>query len=254
MSGRATSLLALFCASLCAATARAEGPAGLRAEIGAGAGLGTRSFVRPTTEGIQRLGVAPFPAVDLGLALEGPLGPRWTLGAGVRYRTSLGLSVEERPAFALPNEIDVRAQRLELGVVPCWRFGADARALALAVPVGFALRTFAAEVQELATPTYNLAGPYLRAELVAPLGPGVTLRVGPEAHLLLFVGRALRNGGVESTGIALGAEASLRVALDRSIALEADYRESHALAGHVDDGESFEDVERFATARITGAF
>lgn len=264
MTPRMLTAVLLMLATLAAAfPARAEtdapappantGASGLRAEVAGGMGLGTRSFVRPTDDGLQRLGVAPFPAADLGLRLEGWPGARFSLEALVRYRTSIGLSVEERPAFALPNEVDVRAQHVELALAPAWRLGANVDAISLALPVGFALRTFWAEVHEHPTPSYALAGPYLRVELVVPLGRYVTVRVGPEAHGLFFVGRALRNGGVESLGIAVGAEAALRIALAEPLALEVGYRESHAFAGNTGDGQGFEDVERFATARLVGA-
>jgi hypothetical protein len=224
----------------------------LAAEVIAGAGLGTRSFERPTAEGTQALGTTAFPAAEVGLRLQAWPQARFSLAALARLQTSLGLEVEERPLFALPHRESVRAQHLDLGLAPHWRLGAGPDALAVAFPVGLTLRSFRAETRDVQTPSYSLVGPHLRVELVAPLTRRVELRIGPEAHGLVFLGRELRDGGTESLGFALGGQAALRLTLPVGVAIEFGYRESHAWAGHRRSGPSFQDVERFAIARIVG--
>lgn len=229
-----------------------ESRSNLGAEASVGVGVGTRSFVRPTSRGAQRLDPALFPAVDVALRLEGWPRARFSLAGQVRVQTSLGLTVEERPLFALPNRVGVRVQHLDLSAVPEWRLADASDAVALALPVGFTLRSFLAEERDLPTPSYSLAGPHLRVELIAPFARWVTLRAGPEVHWIVFLGRELRDGGTEAMGVALGGEAALRFALGAGIALEVGYRQSHAIAGSSGDGASFEDVERFATLRVVG--
>lgn len=230
-----------------------ETPSNVGAEAFAGAGVGTRSFVRPTSEGTQALKSSLFPAAEVALRLEAWPRARFSLAGLVHAQTSIGLKVEERPLFALPNEVGVRAEHLDLSAVPSWRLGCASDALALAFPVGFTLRRFQTVVRDVPTPSYSLAGPHLRVELVAPLKPWLTLRVGPELHWIAFLGHDLREGGTDSQGIALGGEAALRLTLGAGISLEVGYRESRAFAGHAGSGASFEDVERFATLRIVGA-
>lgn len=254
MSARST-VACLLLAALAAAPARADDDApSLTTEITGGMGIGTRSFERPTAAGgTQRLSASAFPAIDLGLKLQGWPERRFALAAVARYQTSVGLHVQEQPDFAPINEVDVRAQHIEVGAVPRFRLAEDPDALAIAFPFGFTVRTFWADVRDLQTPSYTLAGPHLRVEVIAPLGRHVRLRIGPELHALLFVGRDLRDGGTESLGLSLGGEAALRVRLGEVFAAELAYREAHAFVAHESDGEGFEDVERFATLRLVGA-
>lgn len=230
-----------------------EAASNLGAEAFAGVGVGTRSFERPTSDGSQVLQAGLFPAAEVALRLEAWPHARFSFAGLVHVQTSLGLTVQERPLFALPNEVGARAEHLELSAVPSWRLGAESDALALAFPIGFTLRSFQADVRDLPTPSYSLAGPHLRVELVAAFASWLTLRVGPELHWILFLGRQLRDGGTDSQGFALGGEAALRVEVGAGIALEIGYRESHAFAGNVGEGASFEDVERFATVRLVGS-
>ena len=83
-----------------------------------------------------------------------------------RYQSSIGMSVEEPPLFALPNEVEARASRLEAsGALDAAARRRGTAGLALSFPIGFALRTFAADERWFTTPSYSMAGPMLRVEL-----------------------------------------------------------------------------------------
>jgi hypothetical protein len=237
----------------------AEPPAELepavRTEIAAGMGVGTRSFSRPTSEGVQRLPDAVFPAVDVALRVHAWPRDGFSLGISLRYQSSLGLTIEEQPPFALRNRVDARAERVELSVAPTFRLGGASAAPALAVPIGFTLRSLWPEVHEMMTPGYSLIGPHLRAELVLPLGDVLVLRVGPELQVIVAIDESIRAEGVGRSGVAYGGEALLQLRLGAVFALELTYRESHAFVPSAFIGRAdFEDVERFATGRLSGGW
>jgi hypothetical protein len=227
----------------------------VRTDLAVGVGVGTRSFVRPTIEGMQELPDAVFPALDLALRVHAWPADAFSLAVLLRYQTSLGLTIEERPPFALRNRVDARAERAELSVAPTFRLGSSAAAPALAFPVGFGLRSFWPDVHEMMTPGYTLLGPQLRAELVLPLGDVLALRVGPELQVIIAIDESIRAEGVERSGLAYGGEAVLQLRLGRVFAVELTYRESHAVVASFWTGrDDFEDVERFATGRLSGGF
>lgn len=227
--------------------------ASVRVEPFAGLGGGTRSFRRPTKEGAQRLPDAGFVAAEVGLRVG--IWPQDAFGLDVllRYQTSLGLTVTEPDRFSLPNQVSVRAERVELSVAPRLRLGEQPDDPAIALPIGFGVRTFWPEFRELTTPAYSLAGPLARLLLIATVVDGVSLQVGPEVHFITGIDRKVRVDGVESNGLALGVEAQLQFRINAQLALELTYRQSHASApGRRSSGPDFEDVERYATARIAG--
>jgi hypothetical protein len=227
----------------------------VRTEIAAGMGIGTRSFSRPTSEGVQRLPDAVFPAVDVALRVHAWPRDGFSLGISLRYQSSLGLTIEEQPPFALRNRVDARAERVELSVAPTFRLGDASAAPALAFPIGFTLRSLWPEVHEMMTPGYSLIGPHLRAELVLPLGDVLVLRVGPELQVIIAIDESIRAEGVGRSGVAYGGEALLQLRLGAVFALELTYRESHAFVPSAFVSRAdFEDVERFATGRLSGGW
>jgi hypothetical protein len=225
----------------------------LRVEPFLGLGFGTRAFERPTTLAGQRLPTAFFPAVELGLRVVAWPERRFSLAVLVRYQSSVGLKVEERPPFALPNEISVRAERGELSAAPTYRFGETKTAPSLAFPLGIGVRTLWPAVHESMTPGYSLIGPMLRAELNLPLGDLLLLRFGPELQWIVAMDRQLHRNGVANQGAAMGGEAMAQVALGPTFALALCYRESHAVASSINGGPIFNDIERFLTLRLSGA-
>jgi len=235
------------------APAEAAGPAAVEVGASLGAGIGTRSFLRPTKLGAQRLNDVLFPAADVGLSVD--VWPRdsFSLGFLLRYQSSLGLEITEHPEFALPTALDARAERLEVTVAPTFALGDGPNSLALAFPLGFGMRTFWPEANEYRTPGYSLAGPQLRAELRIPFSDSFGLRLGPELLWALALDDSLTSQGVDSQAIAIGGEAALHIQLGAVIGIELCYRESHAFASTSITTALFEDVERFAVARLVGS-
>ena len=232
----------------------AAGEPGVRVQASVGLGFGTRALRRPIDVGTQRLPDTAFAAAEVALqALAWP-NDAFALGFLLRYQTSVGLTVEEMPLFALPTPVDVRAAHAEASVAPTVRLGDSAQSLRLAFPVGFTLRTFWPEVHEMMTPSYSLTGPHLRVELIIPIGDALALRLGPEAQWIVSIDEDVRLQGIAAQGLALGGEAVLSLELGSSFAIELTYRDSHAFAASTVSGPTFEDVERFATGRFAGVF
>jgi hypothetical protein len=218
-----------------------------------GGGIGTRSFLRPTLLGAQRLNDALFPAVDVGLTLLLWPADSFSFGLRAAYQSSLGLDIVEDPVFALPNEFSARAERVEFSLAPIFRLGDAQDSIALGFPIGFGMRTFWPEVTEFRTPGYSLAGPQLRVELIVPFSDTLRLRIGPELLWAVALDQTLQDQGVESQAIAVGGEAALSLQLGAVIGFELSYRESHAFASTTRTSATFEDVERFATLRLLGS-
>jgi hypothetical protein len=227
--------------------------AALRLQVFGGIGVGTRSMNRPISVGVQRLEESVFPATEFGLRVRVWPEQAFSLAVLLTYQTSIGWTIDEKPLFAIANEVSVRAERAELSVAPSLRLGDSPRAMAVSLPIGFALRTFLPDLHDQLSPRYTLLGPLVRAELSVALGEAINLRFGPELHWIVALDRSLRQDGVAAQGIAVGAEATLQVPLGRRLALELNYRESHAFAPNAaGSGRVFTDVERFATFRFAG--
>jgi hypothetical protein len=170
----------------------------------------------------------------------------------IQYQSSIAFQAHEQPHFALPDDVDVRAERAEISVAPRLRLGDDRHAPALAFALGFGVRSFWPDIDESITPAYSLLGPQLRVDLVLPITPALRLRVGPEAQWIVGIDAALQDAGVAAQGGAVGGEARLQLELGPVFLIELAYRESHAFASTTRSDTLFEDVERFATARLGG--
>jgi hypothetical protein len=217
---------------------------------GAGLGVGTLAFQRPTAEGAQKLGQTAFAAAEFVLRVHAWPAKRESLEVLLMYQTSLGLVLQAAPLFALPQNVDVRSQRVELSVAPVLRLGQARNAPALVLPLGFAFRSLFPGVHQFSVPKYGIGGPHLRAEVLVPLGELVSLRIGPEAQWLVVIDRSLKREGACCQGIAVGGQGSLQARVGATIRIVLAYGESHAF---VPSGSwRFMDVERFLTARIAG--
>ncbi|HKP63114.1 MAG TPA: hypothetical protein VJV78_40535, partial [Polyangiales bacterium] len=206
---------------------------------------------RPVSGGEQVMPTAVFPAADIGMSVRLWPHAAFAFDIAMRYQTSLGLTVEEHPLFALPNQVDVRAEHVELGVAPSWRMSDGIESGRFSIPVGMTLRNFWPAVHQLQTPRYTLFGPFVRVELDFPLGSIARLRFGPEAQMFFVAGTDLTEYGIGSPGFAIGAEASLDFRLTERFLVELRYRQSNALASS-EGSTSFLDVERFLTACLAG--
>ena len=222
----------------------------LSVTVAVGAGVGTRRFRRPTPLGVETLPESEFPAVDAAVRVRGQLADHYALEVLVRYQGSLGMTVESQPPFALPVEHAARSQRVELSVAPVMGLGDGA--LAVSPHIGASLRGFAPDVRDQPTPAYYLVGPHLRLDLIVPVLRGLDLRLGPEAQWIIGINDSITEDGAGDSGLALGLEALVALELGERFGLELAYRQSHARVGHAEDGPDFEDVERFATLRVTG--
>jgi hypothetical protein len=221
------------------------------ARVAFGGGLGMRSLRRPVTGGVQRLGTSYFPAADLALSVRvGPNNP-FTLDVQLRYETSLGLTIQEPPLFALPNEQDVRSEHAELSVAPGFRLGDSPSSPRVSIPVGGVFRNFWPADHHLQTPRYTLFGGVARVQLEANLGCVVRVRAGPEVQVFGALGTDLTDNGVKLPGYAFGGEASIEFRLSTTFLLEVQYRQANAVASSA-VGPSFLDIERFATVRLAG--
>jgi hypothetical protein len=225
----------------------------VRVQVLAGGGIGTRAMRRPTLYGAQRLDASLFAALDIGVRVSVWPERAFALGVGLRYQTSIGWTVRDDPAFALATSVDVRAERVELAAGPTLRFGESPRSVALAIPIGFSVRTLWPDVHDLPVVGYSLLGPFARAELCLSLGDALALRVGPEVQWIVAVDQVVREQGAGPQGYALGGELVVQAPLGRKLALELTYRESHAFVPGQRGRVQLTDVERFATARLSGA-
>ncbi len=233
-----------------AAPAAAVSGRALSLYAGAGLGLGTLSFERPTAEGVQVLPQTSFAAAELVLRMHAWPKKRLSLEALLSYQSSIGLVLQAAPLFALPQNVDVRWQRVELGAAPRLRLGDAAHAPSLALALGFVLRSLFPGVHQFSVPKYQLGSVALRPELLLPLGDLVRLRVGPEAEWMMLITAALRSEGACCQGLAVGGRGSVEASVGRTIRIALAYGESH---GFIPAGSwRFMDVERFLTARIAG--
>jgi hypothetical protein len=217
---------------------------------GAGLGVGTLAFQRPTAQGAQRLAQTEFAAAEFLLRVHAWQGRPLSLEVLLAYQTSLGLVLQTAPLFGLPQNVDVRAQRVELCAAPWVRLGNTPNAPALAFPLGFAFHSLFPGVHQFDMPKYSVGGPQLRAEVMVALGEFVSLRAGPEAQWLLLIDPSLRREGACCQGFAFGGQGSLQASVGPGVRIALAYRESHAF---VPSGSwMFMDVQRFLTARIAG--
>lgn len=214
--------------------------------VGLGFGVGTLAFTRPASGGVQRLPTSPYAAMDMDV--RSWLGARNAFSWGIlaRYHTSLGWALEHDNLFGLPETIATRSQALELSVAPTFRLSDHAH---LAFPIGAAMRWFMAKVHQYPLEPYTLGSLVVRAEAIVELTDNVTLRVGPEAHWILFVNQALEREGACCSGGAVGGQGSLQARLGQTFSLAVDYREVRSL---IPVAARFSAVERVVTARMVG--
>jgi hypothetical protein len=218
-----------------------------------GIGAGSVAFERPTASGtVQELSEAAFAALDAALRLRLAGTQRLSLESAFRYRSSVGLTLQGTPAFALPSEQAARTQRIELSALALHRLSDARSAPALGTELGVALRSLVPEVAGVVFPKYALAGPFVRVVLrVRPL-PGLELRAAPELLAVALVDGSIRGDGVGAQGFGLGGELTLRARLLPWLSAELSARQALVHVANTDDGADFEETERFATLGLAG--
>jgi hypothetical protein len=218
--------------------------------ISAEGGVGGRVFDLPMDGVVYRTDPGLFPVAGLGVELEHAASKRIHVSALGRYQSSIDLEIVELHTDGSAHPIDVRAHRLEAGLSLALRFD-DTGRWALALGASYGVLGFRPLLHQF-TPAFTLSGPLLRAQLQAPIVPGVLrLRVGPEGQWIVQVGRDLTERGMASSGVSLGGEAALELLLGHSIMIHAAYREAWSLIDS-SQAQSFKDIARFVTAGVTG--
>lgn len=216
----------------------------------AGLGIGSREHDLPQDGVVYQVRSGFFPALELGFELSHDLSEDLTLGLIARYQSSLGLDLVEKLTDGSEHSRATRSHQVELGFAPTLRLDAQGR-WALAAAVGFHVSELDPEAH-LVTPSYFMAGPFLRVELQLPLASDrVRLRIGPEAQWIAQVGQELLDRGVSAGGLGAGGTATLELVVARHWTVAASYRELRTWLDS-SQGRSFEDVSRFVTARLSG--
>jgi hypothetical protein len=224
-----------------------EAGASLDVHVAVGGGVGTLELLSPVVEGSQKLPRSSFAAADFQLRLHAWPHEAFSLDFMLVYETSLALQLTVEPLFGLNQTVSVRAQRVELSAAPTFRLADSPSALSLAFPLGFVLRTLVPEQHQYQMPEYVMLGLQLRAELVAPLGETVRVRIGPETQWVAFVDSPLNDLGAGS-GLAFGGQASIEADVGEIVRVSLVYREARTFLPASD--ARYEDTERYLTARI----
>ncbi|MDH5673308.1 MAG: hypothetical protein OEZ06_14235 [Myxococcales bacterium] len=223
-----------------------------RVAASAGMGVTLRAVDLPSDGAILQLRSGLYPAFEVGFALLHETTDSVTTRLGVRYQSSLlRQPVIELHVDGSERALGLRSHRLELELAPSLRLDQAGR-WALSPSLAYALLNLRPEVHHLLTPSYSLGGPLLRLSLsVALIAERLLLHIGPEVQYLLQVGDGLREHGVDTSGLALGAEAGLELQLSATLSLRMGYRQKHALIGS-SEGRHFRDVSHFGTLSLVG--
>jgi hypothetical protein len=220
-------------------------------ELSAEVGTGSRDFDLPMDGVVYRTQTGMFPAAGLGFELDHTASDDISLGLLVRYQSSIVHGIVEQHTDGSEHPLDVRSLRLELAFAPQLRLDGSGDWV-LAASAGYGLSDFRPEAHHLVTPAYSLAGPHLRLELqLANLFDVIRLRVGPEVHWIVDVGRDLIDRGMAEQGVGLGGEAGIDILLGRRFMIQATYREMRSWLDS-SQTDSFQDVTRFMTVRVSG--
>lgn len=226
-------------------------PMGFGFEVSAGFGFGARAAAVPMEAGPARLSTSPFPAALIGLG-TGWRGDAIAVAARARYFTSVGLRTKDVRSDGTTRTVDARSQSLSLGVHVEFALSDRANATLLELGAGYQFRLFSSELP-LSMPEYTLSGVFARVDLSFPVGSGpLRLAIAPELASVNGITEQLQEAGKVSAGVAVGAEAAVRVQLLPQLMLEVVYRESHAFIGSERDSD-MTDVERFGMLRAAYA-
>ena len=240
------------------ATAATPGPeapesdeAALLAQPFAGVGVGSRAVEWATPGDPATVETGMFAAVEIGLRVALAPSQSFSIGPQFTYQTTLNHEVTEKHVDGEPTTLGIRSHRFEGVLAATIRFGSS-HDWYIAPALGYGVRSLRAEIHHLLTPSYSLGGPLGRVTLRVPFGDDVGLRIGPEVQWL-SVGAALQELNVESSGIGLGLDAAIEIAIAKRLSLEFTFREAHAILSSSErQGASASDAERFITARLVG--
>lgn len=215
----------------------------VRFALGVGAGIGTRSFDGPPAVG--RLATDPYPAVMLmlGIGVEPDAGAQLSITGRIRYFTSAGLRTTDVRLDGTSRVTASRTQSIAIDLGLGYRLGQSLEAATLEAALGFSSRAFSSNAL-VSLPDYGLGGPYARIGASLPFAKRFSIAVGADLQWLAAVADVLQGLGAGAGGLAFGFEARFSASLIDELALEATYREAHAM---VSDGSAggATDVERW---------
>lgn len=205
---------------------------GMLFRLRAGLGLGTRSIVVPTPPGRMlgnRIDTSFVPSLDIGAALELPLGPKWALRFLADYRTIFGLTAGYQSAPGVMATSSLSSHSL-IGGASLGHLSDGRDSFGVHVFVGWAWRSLSAAEPSL--PDASIQGLVLRPELEIPIpiaGLKLALRLAPELILILVPEASLPANDsalAKALGYAFGAEASLDLQINQTIGVSFQFRES----------------------------
>ena len=222
----------------------------LRLRLGVGAGYGSLGYRRPIAVGQEVLPDTAFAAVGVSVALQ--LLPTDVLSFEVQaaYQTSIGMTLEIDPLFALPEQVSTRFQYFEAGVTPVLRLSESLDGLAFALPLSLGIRSFAPRVREYSIERFQLGGPQAGLEARVALGDLVSLRIGPQAQWVLMIKSGLADRGACCQGLTIGGQGLLEAKIGSVLRAQLSYRQAHTFVPIATLG--FRSVERFLMARLAG--
>jgi hypothetical protein len=248
---------AVLACVLLASTARAQeaepSMPGVRGWLGAGLGAAARSLSMPSLEGARHLTTLVHPALEVTLRGEAVLAPHALLSLDARYRTSLGLDIEETPLGGVARTTPLRVHTFGAGLVPAWRFAVSDDSAALGLYLGWSVQAVSAAVAPT-IPTHTLHGPELGIELRAPLArSAVVFALRPSVAIWPWATERLRDQGrLSGPGLAFGLDAGVDIRLTDAFVLALAY---HGASGSMpSELGSLATNEHAGTARAVVAF
>lgn len=210
---------------------KASSEGGMAIRLYAGLGLGSRSILVPTPPGKgigNKVDTSFVPALDLGAALELPLGPKWVLRFAADYRTILGLSAGYLTSTNMMATSSLSSHSLIAGA-SLGRLSDGRDSFGVHVFLGWAYRGLSSDQASL--PSASIQGLALRPEVEIPIWDRkLTLRLAPELIVILVPNATLPANDsalAKAVGYGFGGEISLDLHLSQTFGLSAQFRESH---------------------------
>jgi hypothetical protein len=216
----------------------------LHVRVSGGVGLGSRDVSWPMSGETWSVDTGMFAAFDLTASFHVAVASAFALGLDLSYQTSAAAQIDEMHRAGATEQLGIRANQL----AAMFAFAIGGPSITITPALGYETRGLRPAVHHLLTPSYSLAGPAARLGARFAFTDAFSLRVVPELQYV-FVGDALREQGVSQTGLAVGGEVALELAVSDAISIELSGRMAHAWMSTTSDA-SATDTERFATARL----
>jgi hypothetical protein len=231
-----------------AAPAEAAADAGefpaLHARVSGGFGFGSRSLSWPSSGETWTVDPGLFAAFDVGASFQVAASSACAIGLDLSYQTSVAAQIDENHRGGASEQLGIRSNHLAALLA----IALGGRRFTITPAIGYATRGLRPAVHHLLTPSFSLAGPVAQLGARLAISDAFSVRVVPEAQYV-FVGDALEELGVSSTGMAVGGEVALELAVSAEVSLAISGRMAHAWMSTT-SGTSATDTARFATAQL----